>query len=138
MVDKEKIRSKIQTIEGNTAKLKELGKYSLKDFLSDFRNVEAAKHLLQVNVEAMIDIANHIAARNRWRTPGTSAEAFILLEQNGYFTTDELSTFNKMAKFRNRVVHLYHAVDDNEIHKIIQESLEDFNLFVNKIVSKVF
>ena len=138
MVDKEKIRSKIQTIEGNTAKLKELGKYSLEEFLSDFRNVEAAKHLLQVNVEAMIDIANHIAARNRWRTPGTSAEAFMLLEQNGYFTTDELNTFNKMAKFRNRVVHLYHAVDDNEIYKIIQENLEDFSLFVKMIASKVF
>lgn len=137
MVDKEKIRSKIQTIEGNTAKLKELGKYSLEDFLHDFRNVEAAKHLLQVNVEAMTDVANHIAARNRWRTPGTSAEAFGLLEQHGYFTTNELKTFNEMVKFRNRVVHLYHMVDDNEIYNILQENLDDFSLFVKMIATKI-
>ena len=138
MVDKEKIRSKIQTIEGNCAKLKELGKYSLQEFLNDFRNVEAAKHLMQINVKAMIDVANHIAARNRWRTPGTSAEAFALLEQNGYFTVDDLSTFNKMVKFRNRLVHLYHIVDDNELYKILQENLDDFSLFIKRITNKVF
>ncbi len=71
MVDGDKIRNKIQTIEGNTAKLEVLARDSPKDFRDDFRNVEAAKHLLQVNVEAMIDIANHIIARNRWRTPAT-------------------------------------------------------------------
>ncbi len=137
MVDKEKIRSKIQTIEENSVKLKELRKYSLQDFLKDFRNVEAAKHLLQVNIEAMIDVANHIVARNRWRTPGTSAEAFALLEQNGYFTIDDLNTFNKMVKFRNRLVHLYHMVDDNELYKILQENLDDFSLFVKRIATKV-
>lgn len=138
MVDKEKIRSKIQTIEGNTAKLTELKKYSLENFLNDFRNVEAAKHLLQVNIEAMIDIANHIAARNRWRAPGTSAEAFELLEQNGYFAIDDLKTFNRMIKFRNRVVHLYHILDDKEIYNILQEDIDDFSLFIKRIVTKVF
>ncbi|MHB8170130.1 MAG: type VII toxin-antitoxin system HepT family RNase toxin [Thermincolia bacterium] len=138
MVDKEKIRSKLQTIEGNTAKLKQLASYSLNDFLQDFRNVEAAKHLLQVNVEAMLDVANHISARNRWKTPGTSTEALMQLEQNGYLETDDLDTFNKMVKFRNRVVHLYHMVDDQEIYKILQENLDDFGIFVKRIVNKVF
>ncbi|WP_227762723.1 type VII toxin-antitoxin system HepT family RNase toxin [Zhaonella formicivorans] len=138
MVDKEKIRSKIQLIEQNLTKLKELGKYSLEEFTGDFRNVEAAKHLLQVNVEAMIDIANHIIARNRWRTPETSVESFRILERNGYFTSRELNILNQMVKFRNRVVHLYHTVDDNEIYKILQEHLDDFSVFVKAIVTKVF
>lgn len=138
MVDKEKIRSKIQTIEGNLAKLKKLSRYSPEEFLNDFRNVESAKHLLQVNVEAMIDVANHIAARNRWKTPGTSLEAFSLLQQNGYFAPDELAVFSKMIKLRNRVVHLYHMIDDNEIYGILQENLEDFNLFIKIIAAKIF
>lgn len=138
MVDKEKIRSKIQTIEGNTAKLKELKKYSLREFLNDFRNIEAAKHLLQVNVEAMIDVANHISARNRWKSPATSAEAFALLGQNGYLNDDEVITISKMIKFRNRLVHLYHTVDNKEIYNILQENLDDFNIFIKSIVNKIF
>jgi uncharacterized protein YutE (UPF0331/DUF86 family) len=138
MVDKEKIRSKIQTIEANTGKLKELRMYSLQEFLEDFRNVEAAKHLLQVNVEAMLDVANHIAARNRWQTPVTSAEAIALLGQNGYLSSDEVTTFSKMVKFRNRLVHLYHMVDDQEIFNILQENLDDFSLFVKIIANKLF
>jgi len=90
MVDKAKIRSKIQTIEGNIEKLNQLASYRAEEFSQDFRNVEAAKHLLQVNVEAMIDVANHIAARNRWRTPETSSEALVLLVQNGYLEKEDL------------------------------------------------
>ncbi|MDT3698072.1 MAG: DUF86 domain-containing protein [Thermincola sp.] len=138
MVDRVKIRSKIQAIEKNTAKLRQLAGYSTKEFLQDFRNVEAAKHLLQVNVEAMIDVANHIAARNRWRTPETSSEALMLLTQNGYLAEVDLDTFNKMIKFRNRLVHLYHTVDDQEIYNILQDNLGDFGIFVKQIVNKVF
>ncbi len=138
MVDKEVIRAKIQTIEANTIKLRQLAMYKVSEFLEDFRNVEAAKHLLQVNVEAMIDVANHIAARNRWRTPETSSDALALLAENGILEAEDLPRFNKMVKFRNRVVHLYHLVDDAEIHRILQENLDDFALFVKRIVLKVF
>lgn len=138
MVDKEKIRSKIQIIEENISKLKELKKYNLEEFRGDFRNVEAAKHLLQVNVEAMIDVANHIIARNRWKTPETSAQSFRLLQQQGYFTAEEYNVLNKMVKFRNRVVHLYYTVDEQDVYNILQNHLDDFSLFIKAIAAKVF
>ncbi len=137
MVDKEKIRKKVQIIEENTAKLKQLKNYSFQEFASDFRNIEAAKHLLQVNIEAMIDVANHIIARNRWTTPETSSDSFRILEKHGYFGKSELELFNQMVKFRNRVVRLYHTVDEEELYKILQEHLNDFGLFIKAVTGKV-
>lgn len=111
MVDIEKIRSKIQFIEYNCLKLGQLKNIPAEEFLQDFRNVEAAKHLLQVNVEAMLDIVNHIVARNRWPTPATSADSFKTLYEQGFFSLSEQDIFVRMVKFRNRIVHIYHTVD---------------------------
>jgi len=102
VVDREKIRQKIQHIEENSAKLEQLKDFNLQEFTGDFRNIEAAKHLLQVNIEAMIDVANHIIARNRWAIPATSAESFKILREHGYFGNREQEIFNHMVKFRNR------------------------------------
>jgi len=138
VVDKEKIRQKIQYIEENRRKLDQLKSYTLEEFVADFRNVEAAKHLLQVNIEAMIDVANHIIARNRWTTPATSSDSLNILRQHGYFGEKEQKLFNRMVKFRNRVVHLYHMVDDTEIYKILHEGLDDFSLFIKAVTGKLF
>jgi len=66
MVDKEKIRQKIQFIEDNLNKLEQIKSFTKDEFLNDFIKIEATKHLLQISIEAMIDIAGHVIARNRF------------------------------------------------------------------------
>jgi uncharacterized protein YutE (UPF0331/DUF86 family) len=39
-----------------------------------------------------------------------------------------------MAKFRNRLVHLYWEINPEKIFEIVQNNLEDFKLFEKKIV----
>ena len=39
----------------------------------------------------------------------------------------------KMAKFRNRLVHLYWEVDDRQLHEILQTRLDDFKIFLDSI-----
>ncbi|MDK2822075.1 MAG: hypothetical protein PWP31_2040 [Clostridia bacterium] len=59
MIDKQRINQKIVIIENNISKLKILSKKTEDEFFSDFRNIESAKHLLQVSIECMIDICEH-------------------------------------------------------------------------------
>ncbi|MBS3983634.1 MAG: DUF86 domain-containing protein [Dethiobacter sp.] len=133
MVNKEVIRQKIQFIEGNLEKLAILKEMSPLEFGSDFRNIETAKHLLQVSIEAILDISNHIIARNRWGTPVKSADSIRTLREKGYFTKAEEDVFGGMIKFRNRIVHLYHHVDEKEVYRILRENMQDFNLFLKAI-----
>lgn len=138
MVDADKVRQKIAMLEQNLEKLKALQKLQEDDFLNDFRNVESAKHLLQVCVEIMIDICDHIIARQRLGTPETSADGFKILAENGYLKKDNLNTYVAMTKFRNRVVHLYNEIDEKEIYNILQSNLEDFKQFLKEIINAVF
>lgn len=136
MVDQEVLQHKINIIENNLTKMETLAALPEQEFLDKFFYVESAKHLLQVSVEALLDIANHIIARERYRSPKTYAESFLILVEQTIIPKDMENTFIQMAKFRNRVVHLYHEVDDREVYQILQDSLNDFRVFIGAIIKK--
>lgn len=135
MIDKERINHKIVFIENNLAKLQELSKLDENEFKSDFRNIESSKHLLQVSVECMIDICEHIVAKKRLGTPDTAAECIRMVFSSGYVSNINVETYITMTKFRNRIVHLYNDLDENEIYQILRNNLSDFSLFIKDIVN---
>ncbi|MCL6614429.1 MAG: DUF86 domain-containing protein [Firmicutes bacterium] len=55
MVDKHKIAKKLELIRTCLDRLESLGQAGLEEFLADFRLADAAKHNLQIAIEAMID-----------------------------------------------------------------------------------
>ena len=138
MVEKTVIQEKIGHIEQNLRKLEILAGLSKETFFHEFFYVESAKHLLQVSIEAMLDISQHIIARERFRAPKTYADAFIILIDEGILPEEKRETFIEMAKFRNRVVHLYHEVDENELYRILQEGIADFREFIKYIINRYF
>jgi len=86
----------------------------------------------------MLDISQHIIARQRYRAPKNYADVFAILVEEGVLPEDKKDTFIQMARFRNRVVHLYHQVDEDELYEILQEGLGDFQEFIKSIVGKFF
>ncbi|AGK95783.1 type VII toxin-antitoxin system HepT family RNase toxin [Clostridium pasteurianum] len=136
-IDLPKIKQKIVFMQGNLDKLKKLQNISKDIFLKDFRNVDSAKYLLQVTIEAMLDISNHIIARNRWGKPETNKESFEILAGKNIIEEKYVDTYFSMAKFRNRIVHMYFNVSDEMIYEINQNNLEEFEVFVNNIVKNI-
>lgn len=133
-IDLPKIKQKIMFMQSNLDKLKKLQKVSKDIFIEDFRNVDSAKYLLQVTIEAMLDISNHIIARNRWGKPETNKESFEILAKQGVIGEQYINTYFTMAKFRNRIVHMYFNVSDEMIYEITQNNLDDFEVFIQTIV----
>ena len=43
-----------------------------------------------------------------------------------------------MAKFRNRVVHMYDEVNKEEVYDILLNHVEDFGLFIQSVVNYYF
>ena len=134
MLDKNRIKDKINIIENNLRYLKKFLNYSTEEFVNDYKNPAAAKYLLQTSIEAMIDIANHIIASKRLKKPETSAQSFKILNNNDYISDEKLSNYIKMIKFRNRLVHLYNEIDDEQIYHIIKNNLSDLEYFIKEII----
>jgi uncharacterized protein YutE (UPF0331/DUF86 family) len=39
-----------------------------------------------------------------------------------------------MAKFRNRLVHVYWEINDDLLHEIVRNNLNDFDFFIQAII----
>jgi uncharacterized protein YutE (UPF0331/DUF86 family) len=137
VVDNEIIFEKLRIIKENLAKLATLKDVPEDIFINDFQKYDSAKYNLQTSIEAMLDICNHIIARKAYEIPKTNAEAFRLLCRKNILDSGMEDTFMAMARFRNRVVHMYEQVDNCEIWRMVSERLGDFQIFIEDITRQI-
>ena len=55
------------------------------------------------------------------------------MAEAGVFENDFSRELRNMAKFRNRLVHLYWEVDDKQVYEILRNRLDDFKMFLDKL-----
>ncbi|WP_027309214.1 DUF86 domain-containing protein [Caloramator sp. ALD01] len=136
-IDRDKILVKLSFLQDNINKLEELRLLSEEEFLSDFRNIYSTKYLLQTSIEAMLDISNHIVARNKWAKIESNRDSFEALYRNGIIPKEYIDKFFLMAKFRNRIVHMYIDIDDRVIYSILKNNIDDLRVFLDCIIQNM-
>lgn len=80
-------------------------------------------------------MCNHIISRNGFRVPEDYGDTFIVMAEEGALDLEFSQELRNMAKFRNRLVHLYWEVDDHQVYEILQNRLGDFKKFLNSIAT---
>jgi uncharacterized protein YutE (UPF0331/DUF86 family) len=135
-IDAEKIRTKIQFIRETVRRLEEIRGRGREAFLADPILQGAAERSLQVGIEAMLDTASHIIAREGFAISKTYREAMDTLVREGILPASHGERFRSMATFRNRVVHLYDRIDPAEVYSILEGHLGDFETFLGAIIRR--
>lgn len=135
MVNVPRIYQLIEQIQKNLKKLKFLSRLPGEEFLSDFTKCDSAKYELQTAIEACLDIGSHIIASENYDKAETYAEVFKVLVSEGVVGQELLSNLVSMARFRNRLVHMYWEIDDQSIYDIVKEKLSDFDSYLRYIVN---
>jgi len=135
-LDKEKIRQKLHFMREKLRELKRFQDMEIDEFKSDVINEDAALRMLQVSIEAMLDICAHIASREGWDVPKTYADLVSTAARHELIPQSMEDTYKKMVAFRNRIVHLYDDVNTEEILDLINKHLEDFTPFISTVVEK--
>jgi uncharacterized protein YutE (UPF0331/DUF86 family) len=80
-------------------------------------------------------MCNHIISRNGYRVPEDYGDTFKVMAEQGAFDQSFSEELVKMAKFRNRLVHLYWEIDDSRLYSILEDHLADLKKFLNSIAS---
>jgi len=132
--NKEKISKLLSEINNSLSSLYEISKLSKEDFLKDKFIVASSKYFLIIAIEAIIDICNHLISANKFRIPEDYKDSFRIMSEEKILDKDFASKLIEMAKFRNRLVHIYWEVDDEIIYEIIKTDIQDIENFTNKIV----
>lgn len=133
-IDFELINAKIDIIEKNINLLKEISKEDEENFISNFRDIQAAKHSLQEIIESCIDISNHIISSKGFQRAENYAEIFKILSNKKIIPEKLSKKLQDMTKFRNLLVHQYGKVNEEELYSIMSEDLKDVEEFIKVIL----
>ena len=136
MVSLEKIFEKFSLLDDYLELLKKIAKTPLDKFLEDKIIIGSAKYYLQVSIECCLDIANHIIVAERYRVPKDYADSFRVIEEKGLVTQALGKRLQQMAKFRNRLVHLYGDIDDANVHQYISRDVKDLLEFKSLVIRR--
>lgn len=99
----------------------------------DIREQRFVEHTLQIAIQAALDAASHIVADERLGEPSTYRQVFELLEKAGYVPLEISTELEKMAGFRNILVHGYDLVDLAIVKDIVENRLDDLEQFAKLI-----
>lgn len=135
MVDKALVMRKIMELELYLGQVGEFAAIGLEEYQGDWKTQRVVERTLQMLIETCADIANHIVSDNRMRTPTSYADTFRVLAENAVISAELFSVMEKMAKFRNVVVHQYESVDAEIVILVLRKHLGDFSMFKDAIIS---
>jgi len=134
MVDKSLILRKLSALDEYLKQINEYAKISLKDYAADWKIQRIVERTLQMMIETCLDVAGHIISDEKFRVPETYADMFRILVQNGILKESQREAFEKMAKFRNIIVHDYGKIDAGIVIGVLNKNLNDFEGFKEAII----
>lgn len=137
MVDVPLVLRKLASLDDYRKQIAEFSSITPDEYRSDWKVQRIVERTLQMMIELCADIAGHLISDQALRTPETYADTFRVLGESGILTADQTAIMEKMAKFRNIVVHQYETVDSEIVVLILQKHLDDFQLFSDAITRRL-
>lgn len=133
MIDTKLIRKKLGELENYILTLESVRRYSLKELRENREKVWSIEHGLQLAVQIVVDIGNHILAALGEQEIEDYVDVIDRLGERDIIPAKFAQNIRGMAGFRNILVHEYAAVDLKKVYHILQNRLGDFREFARYI-----
>jgi len=134
LVDKLLVGRKLAQIDTYLKQVGDYSKISLNQYKIDWKTQRIVERTLHILIEACVDIANHIISDQEMRLPTGYADTFKVLMEKKVIGKDLCGTLEKMARFRNVVVHQYETIDPAIVVSILHRNLRDFEKYKKAII----
>ncbi len=136
-LDSELILQKLAELENYVNLLKEIVKIKKEQYVLDYKAKYASERLLQISIECILDIGNHIISRLALGKPQTYKEIIEILVKHEILPVKIKEKMVKIVAFRNRLVHRYSNLEPTMIYEKIHQAIQDFSEFAKQIEKMV-
>jgi len=133
MIDKLFVETKLSYIQAYFKELEGVLDYPDKEIQKDFLKLRALERILQLVVDEMIDINNHIVRYAHLRIPDDFQSSFLVLGENKILPEDFANRIAPVVGLRNRLVHRYEKIDLDILLDTVRKNKEDFKRYVKHI-----
>jgi len=134
VIDRERVLAKLDELDGYLAELRSIAP----ERFEDYQRVEkkrACERLLQVSVEAVVDVWALLVAGLRLGLPGEEDDLFEKLAGRGVISPPVAGTLKRMKGLRNLLVHEYGRINDELVFTTVRHRLGDFDAFKGDILA---
>lgn len=129
MVDRRKLSSRLDALEGYLLELRSFRSVSREEFLKNPSVHHLAERYLHLACECVLDIAQHVIADEGYRQASVYRDAMAVLEEEGLLEPGLADRMKNWVGFRNVLVHLYLEIDHGRVYEAIQHDLGDLEEF---------
>jgi uncharacterized protein YutE (UPF0331/DUF86 family) len=136
-LNRETIQGRLDLIDRNIQFLGEYAEMEEEQFLGSYKDIQAVKHSLLEIIEACLDIGSHIISIQGLQRPETYSDTFRILGTENFIGSELSEKLEKMAGFRNILIHDYLIVNDARILQYVKEDLGDIKEFVSCVMELV-
>jgi len=135
VLDRDLVLAKLETLDRCLARIAEVrGETNAALRAIDVQDITVLN--LQRAVQAMIDLAAHVVAREGLGTPDSLGASFTLLARAGILDDELADRMRRMTGFRNVAVHEYRRLDPAVLEAIIRERLGDLRAFAGRMLER--
>lgn len=132
MVEATTVRKLLDTIELRLGRLQRLSRTSLDEYVRDVTLQDQVERNFEVCIQACIDLGAHILADFPKAQPDSYADVFRLLAAENIITATLSEDLQKMAGFRNLLVHGYADLVAATVHGNLAR-LDDIRTYVQQL-----
>jgi uncharacterized protein YutE (UPF0331/DUF86 family) len=119
------VAARLEWLERMLVGIRSLPLDSVDTFTADARNVASAESYLRRALEALLDFGRHVLAKG-FGEPASEYKAIAaLLVRHQVLDSEEGEAFRLLAGYRNRMVHFYHELSEQELYEICVGQLGD-------------
>lgn len=134
MIDEEIITARIAKIREYGRLLTDILRIPKDTFVQEPAYYLQAERLLEVMIQAVLDIGNHVIAGLLLKKPEDYRQVFDILAQNQIISEELLPRLRALVGLRNLLVHEYFEVDHGRLYDEARIGLADFEKFCKAIV----
>lgn len=103
-------------------------------FASDPRNVASAESYLRRGIEALLDLGRHMLAKGFGVAAAEYKDIGAGLAHEGVLSKEQGALLRQIAGYRNRMVHFYHEVTQEELYHLSTHGLIDLETLLEALV----
>jgi uncharacterized protein YutE (UPF0331/DUF86 family) len=133
MIDREVVRKKLQELNSYLKEMEKLKAISWDEFFSSLSKQWMVFHGLQLSIQIVIDVGNHILASLGETQIEDYVDIIDKLGERRIIPLEFAREIRGMAGLRNILVHEYVKIDLRKIYDILQNRLTDFYNFIEYI-----
>jgi len=133
MIDKLLITKKLNDLKNNLSVLYELQDIPFNKLSSSIKDQWTVFYGLQVSIQLIIDIGNHILASIKENQIEDYVDIIDKLGKRNVLPEEFSNKIRNMPGLRNILAHEYGIIDIKKIHSILQNNLSDFEDFIRYI-----